>query len=95
VSNYTAITTNGTYKLIGTSTLLTTARLYSRSTDDLGGGTLTISISGLNTTDTKHIIDTMLAGEQFEYPVGADIQVFAILAGATSPDIEMFSALAP
>jgi hypothetical protein len=95
MSNYTEITSNGTYKLIGTNTDLTTARLYSRSTDNLGGGTLTISISGLEDSDTKHVVDTMIAGNQFEYAVGADVQVFAILTGATSPDIELLSALAP
>ena len=83
------ITANGTSVLTITGRDINNLYLFNSSASDLGGGTLTISIRDRDTSDTLIAIDTLIAGDQGQYPVGGDVEVSYTLAGATSPDIDL------
>jgi hypothetical protein len=54
---------------------------------DLGGGTLTLLARAAGSGNTPEIIDTLVAGSQFEYEVGPYRDIFLTMTGATDPDV--------
>jgi len=87
----TSITADGTGRLITTGIAVAKAFVFVTSASSIGGGTLTLGIRKLGSTDTLITIDTLLAGDQGEYPIGGEVELHYTLTGATSPTIEILA----
>lgn len=61
------------------------------SDSSLGGGTLTLSRrDARKPTETPVALDTLIAGDQYEYRTGGNTSIFLTLAGATSPSVAVY-----
>ena len=84
-----SITANGTDKILTTGRDINHFYVFCPTGATLGGGTLTLSIRERDTGNTLIDIDTLIAGDQAQYPVGGDVELHYTLAGATTPSIEL------
>lgn len=92
-ATYHSITANGTTQLGTTDAGHKGMTIAVTSTSTLGGGTITITAKPSRSADTYSItVDTMVAGDKWEYVIGAGMDVFAVVAGATSPAIVIVAA---
>ena len=83
------ITADGTGRLITTGVAVASAFVFVTAGSSLGGGTLTLGIRKLGSADTLIPIDTLLAGDQGQYPIGGEVEMHYTLTGATTPTIEI------
>ena len=87
------ITANGTYALGTTDAGQTGMFIGVTAGSGLGGGTISIVARPSRSASTYNIaIDTMIAGDEWEYVVGAGMDVEAVVAGATAPTIYISAA---
>jgi len=87
----TVITANATGVLVETRLDVSNAYIFITAGSDLGGGTLTLGIRKLNSTDALIPIDTPIAGSQAQYPIGGRVELHYTLTGATAPAIEILA----
>lgn len=87
------ITANGTYPLGTIDSGRTGMVIAVTAGSSLGGGTISIvARPGRSASAYNIAVDTMVAGDEWEYVLGAGMEVEAVVAGATSPTIKMSAA---
>jgi hypothetical protein len=87
------ITADGTYPLGTIDAGHTGVFIGVTAGSSLGGGTISIvARPGRSSSDYNIAVDTMVAGDEWEYVLGAGMEVEAVVAGATSPTIKMVAA---
>lgn len=85
----TTITEDGTDVLIITADYANNAYVFCTTASTLGGGTLTLGIRDQGSPSALIAIDTLIAGDQGQYPIGGFVELHYTLTGATNPVIEL------
>lgn len=87
----TSITADGTGRLLTTGIAVGKAHVFVTAGSTYGGGTVTLGIRKLGSTDALISLGTVAAGSQSVYTIGGEVELHYTVTGATAPSIEILA----